>query len=300
MPKLTQITVVSTLIGLLLFLAWLPAGARYNELGASQTYPSRTPTPGPGGDPTDPPPGPTDDGGNPGTTATATPLPGVTATPTTLVTIAPTPEGGFWPTAASCDPSPTFQATATVNVRGGPGTDYELIGSLLFGEVRPIVGRAQFAGWWLLALGGGETGWVADFTGTVSGYTGLVPIVDSPTINGSTPTPGPTWAPTANPSCTVTPTATATATAMAATATASPTPSPMKTAVPPTAVADTATPKPSATPTPTGAPVAEATITPTIPLLESEQPQPGVDWLLVGGVGLVLMGVLFSVARRRL
>jgi hypothetical protein len=76
-------------------------------------------------------------------------------------------------------------------------------------EVRPIVGRAAFATWWLIQLDSKYTqGWISDKAGTVQGYTGSVPIIIAPAINGVFPTPGPQWDPTPAPICTPTPTPT--------------------------------------------------------------------------------------------
>ncbi len=191
---------------------------------AYQTVPSRTSTPEGGPQPTNtsqPPPPPTDDpggGGQPQPTATtqtgSTPSgggPTATATPTTAVTaVIITPEGGYEATAEPCGLPPTVQARGTVNVRLGPGLEYEPVANMIFLEVRPIIGRAEFATWWLIQLPDNETGWVANQAVTVQGYTGLVPIVEPPEIDGATPTPGPLWEPTPNPVCTPQPTATPT------------------------------------------------------------------------------------------
>lgn len=190
-----------------------------------QTIPTRTPTPGPVPPTKTPAPKPTSSGGgdDPATavpTSTAQPLPTDTATPP--VTIAYTPVGGFVPTAESCSSQPTIKAQNPTNVRQGPGTNYPVVGQLVFLEVRFILGRAADAAWWLIQLDDGDTGWVADNIVTVQGYIGSVPIVPAPAVNGQTPTLGTLWNPTPLPFCTVTPTATATATAVPS-ATPSPT-----------------------------------------------------------------------------
>ncbi|MCI0580022.1 MAG: SH3 domain-containing protein, partial [Chloroflexi bacterium] len=238
MSKRTLSLLFLFILALLLPLA-LPAHGEQPASGWLQTVPSRTPTPDtpptvPPPPPTDPPPPPP-----PGTTATPvppTPQPGSspTATSTTAAAtnIAATPVGGYLPTAAACGQPPTVQARGRVNVRNGPGLDYDVVGELVFLEVRPIIGRAAEAPWWLIQLPANQEGWVADQAVAVQGYTGNVPVVESPLLDGNTPTPGPTWAPTLQPACTPLPTYTPTASATA-TATRSPAGS-NATPVPPT------------------------------------------------------------------
>ncbi|MBE2197009.1 MAG: SH3 domain-containing protein, partial [Anaerolinea sp.] len=143
-----------------------------------------------------------------------------TAVPSTntpaATTSAATPSGGFLPTAAPCSTAPTIQIRNTTNARSGPGTDYAVVAQLAAGDVRPIVGRAASAPWWLIRLADGTQGWVADLAVQVQGYTGAVPLVTAPAINGATPTPGAAWNPTPQPGCNFTPVATATPTATAA------------------------------------------------------------------------------------
>src|SRR5690606_17624744 len=143
--------------------------------GFVQTWPTRTPTPEGGPPPptntSEAPPPPTDNpGGPPQNTATppsnpdATPAPGeATATATLAATaVLLTPVGGYEATAQPCGTPPTVQARGVVNVRLGPGLEYEAISSLVFLEVRPIIGRAESATWWLIQLPGNVTGWVAN------------------------------------------------------------------------------------------------------------------------------------------
>lgn len=173
--------------------------------GSNQTVPTRTPTPGPAS-PTPPPPtSPPGATAPPGSspTAAASPPPAVsptTAPPTALVTVFPTLTGGYLPTAEPCGP-PTVQAIDLVYVRSGPGPDYPIIGGLAYLEVRLIVGRGQSAAWWRIQLADGTLGWVANSVVNVHGYTGHLPIVEAPPLDGRPPTPGPAWNPTPNPAC---------------------------------------------------------------------------------------------------
>jgi hypothetical protein len=117
----------------------------------------------------------------------------------------PAAESSF-PAAGPCGEPPTFTALTTANVYLGPGSDYPVSETLGAKEVRPIVGRAAFATWWLIQLDSKYTqGWISDKAGTVQGYTGSVPIIIAPAINGVFPTPGPQWDPTPAPICTPAP-----------------------------------------------------------------------------------------------
>ena len=262
---------------------------------ANQTIPTRTPTPPPatatksggGGNdpaPTNPPPAQAT------STATSTLLP---------VEIAPTPVGGFLPTAVPCGNSPTIQTLGATNVRSGPGLEYEVIGELVYLEVRYIVGRAETAEWWLIQFNNGQFGWVADAIVLVQGYTPIVPIVEAPPLNGGTPTPGPAWNPTPIPFCTVTPvptgTPTATATAVSSESVveeaATETPAPTEPA--PTEVRPTDTPIVQ----PTAVPPQPTT---TLAATTDEPPnEGGSGGLILLALGLVLgAGMLFYFWRR--
>ena len=235
--------VIALLIGLCLSLAYISRHSTPTvfSLPYNQTVPTRTPT-GPPAPATEPP---DNGGGTPGNTPTPANTPGTNATATQLpVTLAATQEGIFIATAVPCAGQPTVQALNTTHVRGGPGTDYEIVSTLVYLEVRPIVGRAADAAWWLIELSTGERGWIADDVVDVRGYIAIVPIAVSPPIRLSSgasvsPTPGPTWNPTPLPTCTVTPTATS-----SPTATASPTTGAASPTTPPT---ETATEEPTAT-----------------------------------------------------
>jgi hypothetical protein len=292
-----------------------------------QTIPTRTPTPGANPPTKTPAPKPTSSGGDddPATavpTSTTQSSPTDTATPP--VTIAFTPVGGFVPTAESCSSQPTIKAQNSTNVRQGPGTNYPVVGQLVFLEVRFILGRAADAAWWLIQLDDGDTGWVADNIVTVQGYIGGVPIMPAPEINGNTPTPGTPWNPTPLPFCTVTPTATAVPSA---------TPSPTtavteSTPVPPDAevmaeaadsvsqtTAESALPTEMQTPPPTQTAVAPPTLPPapatsqpevinavqaSVDPVEAAPSGSAADWLLpAAGLLLIAGGAVTFVTRRK-
>lgn len=277
----------------------LPVSGAKREQGLRQSsVPTRTPTsssPGNGGGSPRPP--------------TATLVPTATFTPSPTVELVSTPEGGYVPTAEPCATPPTVQAPGNVNVRFGPGLNYEIIGTMVFLETRPIVGRAAFAPWWLIQLSDGSHGWVADRAVAVQGYTGDVPLVDPPPQSNGTPTPGAEWNPTPVPTCTPLPTSTSTATVELTVvpkqtttdiSKSQPTPSSTMT------IAATETVTPSAThtalvtvdPTSTSAP-SNVTGTPENPSTQVEPESDTVNWILIVGVGMVVVGAVSLLLRRR-
>ncbi|MFM8321364.1 MAG: SH3 domain-containing protein, partial [Chloroflexota bacterium] len=78
-----------------------------------------------------------------------------------VVTIAPTVLGTRFPTAA---PGSAFLVSSwSVNIRGGPGGEYPVIGQMSQGETAPVVGRSADGTWWQIAYFGAadQLGWVA-------------------------------------------------------------------------------------------------------------------------------------------
>lgn len=270
------------------------------SIAPGQSIPTRTPTPNPNATATPAPqntPAPQDTPA-PAEEPTATRMPAATATDVPLT------GDGALPTAEACSEAPTIQAlNGPLNVRNGPGTAYETVDTLSYLEVRLITGRAAEATWWQIRLADGTLAWVADELVAVSGYTGLVPIVEAPALaDGSTPTPGPTWAPTPNPTCpSPTPTATGTATATAtATGTATATVTATATAE---RVEEAAVEEEPPTPMPTVEPEPEMEATATVsaePAVEGEEAEGGSGiWLPVVGVLLIGAAVVLFVRGRR-
>jgi hypothetical protein len=221
-----------------------------------------------------------------------------------------TPEGGYNATAQPCGVPPTVQARGTVNVRLGPGLDYEPIDSLVFLEVRPIIGRAEFGTWWLIQLPDNTTGWVADQAVAVQGYTGQIPIVDPPELDGATPTPGPLWEPTPNPVCTPLPTATATVAIAEAQPTTIAVSNNTPTEAPPQPTPTEEPVQPAPSNTPTSQPEPSATTAPTVDAGSSTTQEPPPDdgddtaaspssWILFIGIGLVVVGAVSWILRNR-
>jgi hypothetical protein len=217
--------------------------------------------------------------------ATATPRPttgasGATATPTALLSAAE----AEWPTAEACSLEPTARVLdGGAWVYEGPGDDYEPIGRLEEDTVRPLLARAEYGRWWLVALDEDEHAWIADTDVEVQGDTGELPLAEAPALpDGQTPTPGPTWEPTPDRDC-ITPTATATPTEES-TSTPVPTASPTLTA--------TAEPEPpSATP--------ESSATDELePLPAEEEEGNSLMWLPVAGLVLLAAAAFLFVTRR--
>lgn len=267
-----------------------------------QTIPTRTPTPDSLPTATSQPQPTSPPGGN------ETPAPTVAATPAATATtfaLAPTPEGGYWPTAEPCAPPTAQSLSSLVNVRLGPGQDYEILTQMVYFEVHPIVGRSANAPWWQIQLPDGTPGWVADIAVVVHGNIAFAPLLDSPPIVGSTPTPGPQWNPTPNPTCPPVPTATATPTDAPATATSPPATGTTTATVAPVV---TATGTPASAP-PTAAPSLTSTATvagevalaaaTAVPLVEPDSAGSESPWLLYGGAVLLLAGIITFIMRVR-
>ncbi len=128
--------------------------------------------------------------------ATATPSPTTpipTPTPTFIV-FTPTPVLQPTATPVPADEKPLVTALVGLNVRTGPGLDYEIIDLLAKGESAEITGRDQYGGWWQIVFPSdqGDRGWVAagNQFSTASNAEN-VPVVDAPP---------PDSAPTATPS----------------------------------------------------------------------------------------------------
>ena len=47
-----------------------------------------------------------------------------------------------------------------MNVRGGPGTDFVVVGSLNSGEVVDVIGKVQSSNWYMIGEGGAASGFV--------------------------------------------------------------------------------------------------------------------------------------------
>ncbi len=109
------------------------------------------------------------------------------ASPDTPTPTAPGTPGTANPPPQSLSPAPTINGpqvsilSATLNVRGGPGTTYSLVGVLKTGDTVAIVGRNADRSWWVIQSGP-LRGWIINSPGyiTVSGDTSAVPLVAAP------------------------------------------------------------------------------------------------------------------------
>jgi LPXTG-motif cell wall-anchored protein len=223
--------------------------------------------------------------------------------------------GEFLPTAAPCSNQPTILALNAnfINVRSGPGTVFATVGRLLYQEVRPIIGRDAAAPWWLIQLGNGQTGWVADEVVQVQGNTAAVPIVPAPLLNNATVTPGAPWQPTTPPPCATPVTATPTAIPTAGeTMVVAPLETAVETAYPvtiPEPVGQTNVLSAAVTPTPTTTAIALPTSIAALPQpgmppapVETSVDSTGTDYsglLLVGAALLLVAGTAVFLIKRR-
>lgn len=123
-------------------------------------------------------------------------LPSFTIPTLTPVPVAPTPTATrvvAQPEASKSslqEPVPALEAAASqagaqlvapgaVNIRSGPGLNYDVIGTLNANTTMPITGRNGPASWWQLKIAGGASGWVAASVVNATN-TGAVPVVDAP------------------------------------------------------------------------------------------------------------------------
>jgi chitodextrinase len=84
---------------------------------------------------------------------------------------------------------------ADLNIRGGPGTNYPVLGLLKAGQTAEITGRSADGGWWQIKFSGmaSERGWLSAKYVTAQN-TDSVPVVQAPplpTAPAPTPTPVP-------------------------------------------------------------------------------------------------------------
>jgi uncharacterized protein YraI len=134
------------------------------------------------------------------TAPTAAPV----VTPTVAAAPAVTPTVAA-PTAAPAAAAPSFTAKQTVNVRGGPGTDYPVVGQLAAGQGAPIAAKTQ-AGDWVQFAYNGDPAWVVsdliNVTGDIASVKVATNIPAAPAPVAQAPAPPPVAqapAPTAAP-----------------------------------------------------------------------------------------------------
>lgn len=152
--------------------------------------------------------------------------------------------------------TPRITAQQNMDIRNGPGTNFDRIAVLNTGDHLDILGISEDDRWYQVLLPDGNTGWVvaASSAGEVSGPLGALAVIVPTNTPTSTPTRTPTATntPTNTPTMTDTPEPTETYTA---TPTSTDTPEPSDTA--------TATDTPEPTETPTATATRRPTSTPT-------------------------------------
>lgn len=147
--------------------------------------------------------------------ATATPQPAPTPAPPTARPAAASPTmAPAAPTAAPPTAAPTFTATATAtpepqkprvvadaeaNLRGGPGTNYPIVGKMTPGKEAEIIARNNNGDWWRIAWDGAGQAWVAGLVVRVLGPIDTVAAAKDIPPPPPTNTPAPPPPPTATP-----------------------------------------------------------------------------------------------------
>jgi serine/threonine protein kinase/formylglycine-generating enzyme required for sulfatase activity len=132
----------------------------------------------------------------PTVTPTATPIPPTdTPVPPTSTPMSPT-DTPLPPTPVPPTDTPTPKLVAVVqaeamNVRGGPGTEYDVLGQVKQGDKLEILARTEGSDWLQVRLSDGKKGWVSAELLEVDGGVAAIPVaaVIPPTPTPSTPMP---------------------------------------------------------------------------------------------------------------
>lgn len=126
--------------------------------------------------------------------------PSVTPALTLTPTLTSTPGSSPTPTATPQPGAPLAATMADLNVRGGPGTGYPILGLLKAGQTAEITGRSADGGWWQIKFSGvaGERGWLsAQYVSAQN--TANVPVVQAPPLPTTIPATATPIPPTATP-----------------------------------------------------------------------------------------------------
>jgi uncharacterized protein YraI len=164
--------------------------------------PTAQPTVAPVASVVEPSPTAIDTAQTPQATSGATSAPSSTSALTTAPTTTPTAAPTVVPTNASASTAATITVVVNdyVNLRSGPGTNYDLIGRINKSESAKVIGKSADGLWWQVSANG-KTAWVLGQLVQASAAANGVAVVQAP--------PAPTLAPTTQP--TLTPTAPAVA-----------------------------------------------------------------------------------------
>jgi uncharacterized protein YraI len=93
-----------------------------------------------------------------------------------VVSQEPTPDASRL--AASESTGVTAHAFREVNIRQGPGMQFDRIGQLTSGDEVDVTGRSDTGNNWLLIDFAGQSGWIAYFTVTIEGDPNTLPVVE--------------------------------------------------------------------------------------------------------------------------
>ena len=94
------------------------------------------------------------------------------AAPTSTRMLVPIPTLTASPALMAAPEPVSLKACVTnseINIRKGPGTDFEVMGGLVPGTCMQILGRNQDASWVYMVTEGNEAGWVAAWLLTIEG-----------------------------------------------------------------------------------------------------------------------------------
>jgi uncharacterized protein YraI len=100
------------------------------------------------------------------------------------------------PTAAAQlvqDCSPIVTTTTVANVRGGPGTNYNIVGAIPLGGTAPVAGKNADSTWWYIQFAGGPGGyaWIAASVTTATCIPATLAIIAAPPAPAAANNPAP-------------------------------------------------------------------------------------------------------------
>jgi len=137
-------------------------------------------------------------------TATPTPPPALPPTDTPMPTDTPVPTPVAPPTPTATPQPEAVVAVDLLNLRAGPGTNYDILTMMEEGTGLNVVGRTEANDWLKVVTADGREGWVFAEMVTVSGDLGAIAVAQAP----AAPTPLPSPTPEAPPATTEPPTPT--------------------------------------------------------------------------------------------
>jgi SH3-like domain-containing protein len=103
----------------------------------------------------------------------ATPTPTATLITPTAEEATSIPDAGTVPLVSAGD--------NTINLRSGPGTEYDVVGSLSRGDSLEIIGRNADSSWWQVSTPNGPA-WIAAFVTEASNIDESIPVIEVPTL----------------------------------------------------------------------------------------------------------------------